>query len=139
MRELAKGRNIDEEKDIWDKVEAIREYARQAKNKQLEIDAAEIKRRWFEFLGDTVQRADGGEGTTCPTVRYPFSLTKGRRRSIWSRRRTGPGMRSRCDPVVTFAFLFLSVEMHGREIGFEPQEARARRPEMAPRPSGTAD
>jgi len=60
MRELAKGRNIDEEKDIWDKVEAIREYARQAKNKQLEIDAAEIKRRWFEFLGDTVQRADGG-------------------------------------------------------------------------------
>ena len=49
---------VIEEKDIWDKVEAIREYARQAKNKQLEIDAAEIKRRRLGFLGDTVQRAD---------------------------------------------------------------------------------
>ena len=61
MRELAKGRNIDEEKDIWDKVEAIREYARQAKNKQLEIDAAEIKRRWFEFYPYPAKAG-------CPTV-----------------------------------------------------------------------
>jgi putative MFS transporter len=44
-----------------------------------------------------------------------------------------------CMLLVTFAFLFLSVEMHGREIGFEPAGAPARRPEMAPRPSGTAD
>jgi len=58
MRELAEARNIDEEKDIWDQAEAIRAYARQAKNKQLEIDAAEIKRRRLGFLGDTVQRAD---------------------------------------------------------------------------------
>jgi hypothetical protein len=41
--------------------------------------------------------------------------------------------------LVTFAFLFLSVEMHGREIGFEPEGASARQPEMAPQPAGTAN
>lgn len=44
-----------------------------------------------------------------------------------------------CMLLVTFAFLFLSVEMHGREIGFEPEGAPARQPDMALRPAGTAD
>jgi len=37
-----------------------------------------------------------------------------------------------CMLLVTFAFLFLSIETHGREIGFEPEKAPPRRPEMAP-------
>lgn len=44
-----------------------------------------------------------------------------------------------CMLLVTFAFLFLSVEMHGCEIGFEPEGTPVRWPEMAPRPAGTAD
>ena len=64
-RAIADARNIDEVKDLHDKAEAMRAYGRQAKNKTLEIDAAEIRlraeRRLGELIGD--QKHGGGLAT----------------------------------------------------------------------------
>jgi hypothetical protein len=51
----------DEAKDIRDKAEAMRAYARQAKNKDLEVDAAEIRIRAERRLGELI-RAQKTEG-----------------------------------------------------------------------------
>jgi len=64
---IADARTIDEVKDFRDKADAMRAYARQAKNKGLEVDAAEIRFRAERRLGemisaqkDTVGLAKGG-------------------------------------------------------------------------------
>lgn len=64
-RAVAEAKTLDEVKDFHDKAEAMRAYARQAQNKQLEVDAAEIRiraeRRLGEILADT-PKATGARG-----------------------------------------------------------------------------
>mgnify|MGYP002132418700 CR=1 FL=1 len=51
-RAVAEAKSIDEVKDFRDKAEAMRAYAKQAKNKQLEIDASEIRFRAERRIGE---------------------------------------------------------------------------------------
>jgi N6-adenosine-specific RNA methylase IME4 len=87
---LTEARTLDEVKAVTDKATAIKEYARRAKNRQLEIDAAEIRiraeRRYGELLAEIKQTtglnagsrgqlrgrsASGGFSTTPPEDRRP--------------------------------------------------------------------
>jgi N6-adenosine-specific RNA methylase IME4 len=56
-RAIAEAKAVDEAKNIRDKAEAMRAYARQAKNKQLEVDAAEIRFRAERRLGQLMTAA----------------------------------------------------------------------------------
>ncbi len=53
-RAIADAKSVDEAKELHDKAEALRAYARQAKNKQLEVDAAEIRMRAQRRLGEMI-------------------------------------------------------------------------------------
>jgi N6-adenosine-specific RNA methylase IME4 len=54
-RALAEASTIDEVKDIHDKAEAMRHYARQANNLDLEVSAGEIRVRAERRLGDMIR------------------------------------------------------------------------------------
>lgn len=60
-RAVAEAASIDEAKDFRDKSEAMRAYAKQAKNKQLEVQAAEIRIRAERRIGELMaaQRDSG--------------------------------------------------------------------------------
>lgn len=61
-RAVAEAANIDEAKDLRDKGEAMRAYAKQAKNKQLEVQAAEIRIRAERRIGELMAaQRDAGE------------------------------------------------------------------------------
>jgi len=51
-RAVAAAKSVDEVKEIRDQAEAMRAYAKQAKNKQLEIDASEIRFRAERRIGE---------------------------------------------------------------------------------------
>lgn len=53
-RALAEAKAVDEAKDLHDKAEAMRIYARQAGNRMLEVDAAEIRVRAERRLGELI-------------------------------------------------------------------------------------
>lgn len=53
-RAIAAAKSVDEAKKIRDTAEALRAYARQAKNKQLEADAAEIRIRAERRVGELI-------------------------------------------------------------------------------------
>lgn len=56
-RALAEARTVDEIREIGNRAEAMRAYARQAQNRQLEIDACEIRVRAERRLGEVIIEA----------------------------------------------------------------------------------
>lgn len=61
---IAEARAVDEVKDIRDKAEAMRTYARQAKNVDLEVMASEIRLRGERRLGELlIEAKDAGQIT----------------------------------------------------------------------------
>lgn len=61
-RALAEARAVDEVADVRAKADAMRVYAMQAKNKSLEVDAAEIRIRAERRLGQLIAEQKAGEG-----------------------------------------------------------------------------
>lgn len=53
-RAVAEAKSVDEVKSVRDQAEAMRAYAKQAKNKQLEIDASEIRFRAERRIGELI-------------------------------------------------------------------------------------
>jgi hypothetical protein len=74
---LADAKSVDEAKRIRDVADAMRAYAKQARNRQLEIDAAEIRMRAERRVGELIlrQKATVGE-----------RLAQGRRTDLVPRR-----------------------------------------------------
>ena len=68
-RALSEAKAVDEAKDIRDKAEAMRAYARQARNHDLEVDAAEIRFRAERRLGELIQAQKKGPGLNSGSLR----------------------------------------------------------------------
>ena len=62
-RELELAKSVDEAKDLRNKAEAMRAYARQAKNKKAELYAAEIRIRAERKLGELLKDTEKAPGS----------------------------------------------------------------------------
>jgi phage N-6-adenine-methyltransferase len=71
-RAVAEAKSIDEAKDIADKAEAMRCYARQAHNPELEADAWEIRKRAEDKLGELSAALDKSAGGNNPIATLPI-------------------------------------------------------------------
>lgn len=65
-RAIAAAKSVDEVKDWGDKAAAMQAYARQAKNRGLEIDAGEIRMRAERRLGELIKAQKAGVGLAKP-------------------------------------------------------------------------
>jgi phage N-6-adenine-methyltransferase len=61
-RAIAAAKSVDEVKELHNQSEAMRAYAKQAKNKQLEIDASEIRFRAERRIGELMAAQKGSAG-----------------------------------------------------------------------------
>jgi N6-adenosine-specific RNA methylase IME4 len=68
---LAAAKRVDDVKSIKDKAEAMRQYARQIKNPQLEADAWEIRKRAEARLGELSAALDASKGGKNPKATLP--------------------------------------------------------------------
>ena len=81
-RAIAEAKSVDEVKDIRDRSEAMRLYARQAKNKTLEADAFEIRERAEVRLGEILKagkdsgQISAGQPQKNPTREEGYSRVK---------------------------------------------------------------
>jgi phage N-6-adenine-methyltransferase len=73
---VAEANSIDEVKDFRDQAEAVRAYAKQAKNKQLEIDASEIRFRAERRLGELMAMQSGSVGLAKGGEQYKTTGSK---------------------------------------------------------------
>jgi N6-adenosine-specific RNA methylase IME4 len=77
---IAAAKAVDEAKDIADRAEAMRIYARQAKNREAEIDAAEIRIRAERRIGELISEAKAvgqvAEGRPAKTVATDDSFSR---------------------------------------------------------------
>lgn len=68
-RAIAEAKQVDEVKDLADKAEAMRVYARQAQNRDMEVDAAEIRIRAERRLGEMIAEQKATTGLAKPGPR----------------------------------------------------------------------
>lgn len=75
-RAIAEAKSIDEARELLDRAEAVRAYARQAKNRDLEADAGEIRFRAERRLGELqaeTPKNGGGRPSKTGSAKEPVS------------------------------------------------------------------